>query len=176
MNFNAETYIALASAIVSLCALGAAIWQGKQNYKHNKLSVRPFFGTLQYNDVVKGNVGKVTFTLINCGIGPAIIKSFVLLFDGKEVSRNNIKTFDSFLRGKFKDFSNIITVSYVPGAAIEIGERTEIFSFEYMLRGQDISIANKLNLIVDYQSIYQDEVFTYDSRLDRRFHGEEAVA
>ncbi len=175
MNFNAETYIALASAIVSLCALGATIWQGRQNYKHNKLSVRPYLGTFEYQDIKTDKIGRLTFTLINCGIGPAIVKNFILLFDGKEVSRNNFKTYNDFFKQKLEGYGDVNVCTYAPSSAIQIGERLELLGFDYIMGKQDISFADKLNIVVEYQSIYQDEVFTYDSRKDRRFHGKEVL-
>jgi hypothetical protein len=175
MNFNAETWIALASAAVALCALGVTVWQGRQNYKHNKLSVRPFLGTFEYSDTLNRKTGRLTFELINCGIGPAIIKNFVLLYDGKEVSRNNRKNYYEFLQNLLADFGELEISMYGPGAAMQIGEKLLLLSFDYDLKKQDIGFADKLNLVVEYQSIYEDEVFTYDSKRDRLFHGEEAA-
>ena len=172
MNFDAEIWVATASAVIALCALGVTIWQGRQNYKHNKLSVRPFLGTFMYTDIVNKKTARRTFELMNCGIGPAIIKNFVLLYDGKEVSRNNRKIYYAFLQNLLADFEEVEISGYGPGAAMQIGEKLLLLSFDYNFEKQDISFTNKLNLIVDYQSIYGDEVFTYDSKRDRLFHGE----
>lgn len=175
MSLDINTSIALASAAVALCALGVTIWQGKQNYKHNKLSVRPFLRTFEYSDTLNSKTGRLTFELMNCGIGPAIIKNFVLLYEGKEVSRNNRKTYYEFLQKLLVDFDNLKISMYGPGAAMQTGEKLLLLSFAYDLKKQDIGFADKLNLIVEYQSIYEDEVFAYDSKRDRLFHGKEVV-
>jgi hypothetical protein len=172
MNFDVEIWVAMASAVIAICALGVTIWQGRQNYKHNKLSVRPFLGTFEYRDIINNNTGRLTFELMNCGIGPAIIKNFVLFYDGKEVSRNNRKTYYAFLQNLLADFGRLEISMYSPGAAMQIGEKLLLLSFDYDFKKQDIGFTNKLNLIVDYQSIYENKVFTYDSKRDRLFHGE----
>lgn len=174
MTLDINTSIALASAFVALCALGVTLWQGRQNHKHNKLSVRPLLATMEQHHT-KENIGYVAFELINCGVGPAIIKNFALLFGDEEVSRNNRTTYDDFLKSKLEGFMDVYTGQYVPGGAMQVGEKHVLLAFKYDTEKHDIDVIHQLNLLVDYQSIYQDEVFTYDSRKDRMFHGREVV-
>ncbi|MEQ1705816.1 MAG: hypothetical protein ABL867_07605 [Rickettsiales bacterium] len=174
MEFSADTYIAFASAFVAVCALVVTLWQGRQNYKHNMLSVRPFIGALEHYSN-ETNPGQITFELINCGVGPAIIKNFTLLYDGKEVSRNNRKTYEEFLKDLLKDYKIVEIFSYAPGAAMQAGEKLQLLTFQYDLKKQNIDFTNKLNLLVDYQCLYQRETFTFDSRDARRFQGREAA-
>ncbi len=112
-----------------------------------------------------------TLQLANSGVGPAIIKDFVLLFEGKEVSRNNWKTHDDFLESKTKEFKNVRAGKYASGTTMQVGEDLQLLSFEYDTN-QDISFVDDLDLQVNYQGIYQDETFTYDSREDRKSHGQ----
>lgn len=173
MSFNPETWIAIASVVTAVCALGVTVWQGRQNYKHNKMSVRPNLSAFEsYDD--NGKTRLVAFELINSGFGPAIIKDFILVYDGQEVSKNNRKTYEDFLREKTKSFTDLNIVSFVPDSSLLMNERCEIFSFRHK-HGQDASFIDKLNLRVNYQSIYEDETFTYDSRKDRKFHGRENI-
>ncbi len=173
MVFNPETWIAVASAITAVCALSVTVWQGRQNYKHNKMSVRPKLSAFEsYDD--DGKTRLVAFELINSGFGPAIIKDFILVYDGKEVSKNNRKTYEDFLRGKTKFFTDLNIVSFVPGSSLLMNERCEIFSFRHT-HGQDALFIDKLNLRVNYQSIYEDETFIYDSQKDRIHQGKESV-
>ncbi len=174
MSLDINTSIALASAFVAACALGVTIWQGRQNHKHNKLSVRPLLATMEHHHVTD-NIGYVAFELINCGVGPAIIKNFVLLFGDQEVSRNNRKTYDDFLKNKCEGYMDVYTGQYVPGGAMQAGEKHLLLSFKYDTEKQDVEFAHQLNLLVDYQRIYEDETFTYDSRKDRLFHGREVA-
>ncbi len=173
VEFNSETWIAIASAITAICALAATIWQGRQNYKHNKLSVRPMLTTMiNYKDGKKTRT--VSFELINSGFGPAIIKDFILMFDGEEVSKNNLKSYEDFLKEKAKSFKVESVFSITPDASIVMGERYELFSFSYK-HGEDVSFIHKLDLLVNYQSIYEDEIFTHDTRKHRKYHGDEVT-
>lgn len=166
-----ETSISLASAVVALCALGVTVWQGRQNDRHNKMSVRPkLTASEDYQDDDKGRT--VSFELINAGFGPAIIKDFVLIYDEKEVANNNRKAYEDFLQQLSKDVVFQSLYSFIPDSSLLAGERYELFSFRHR-HGQDVSFIDKLNLRVNYQSIYEDEIFVYDSKKDRRFHGRE---
>lgn len=168
---SSEIWISLASAVVALCALGVTVWQGRQNDKHNKMSVRPkLTASEDYEDDDKGRT--VSFELINAGFGPAIIKDFVLVYDGKEVANNNRKAYEDFLRQLSQDVSFQSLYSFIPDSSLLAGERYELFSFRHK-HGQDISFIDKLNLRVNYQSIYEDEIFVYDSKKDRLFRGRE---
>lgn len=170
IDLTADTSIALASAAVAACALGVTIWQGRQNHKHNVLSVRPFIGALEHYENVD-NIKQITFELINSGVGPAIIKNFVLLYDGKEVTRNNRKAHEDFLQQLLKELRVVEVFSYAPGAAMQTGERLKLLTFEYDMKKQKVDFVDKLDLLVDYQCLYQRETFTFDSREHRRFQG-----
>ncbi len=168
-----EVSISLASAIVAACALAVTVWQGRQNYKHNKMSVRPkLTASEDYQDDDKGRT--VSFDLINAGFGPAIIKDFVLAYDGKEVSNNNRKAFEDFLTQLTKDkgVSLLSLYSFIPDSSLLAEERYELFSFHHR-HGQDVSFIDKLNVRINYQSIYEDETYIYDSKKDRLFQGRE---
>ncbi len=168
---SSEMWISLASAVVALCALGVTVWQGRQNDRHNKMSVRPkLTASEDYQDDDKGRT--VSFELINAGFGPAIIKDFVLVYDGKEVANNNRKAYEDFLRQLSKDVTFQSLYSFIPDSSLLAGERYELFSFRHK-HGQDVSFIDKLNLRVNYQSIYEDEIFVYDSKKDRLFQGRE---
>jgi hypothetical protein len=171
MEINVETYIAIASAFIAVCALGVTVWQGRQNHKHNKMSVRPKITTMENFDD-DGRNRTVSFELINSGFGPAIIKDFILVYDGEEVSKNNRKTYEDFLKEKVKSQGCKIVniVSFAPDSALLVNERCELLSFHHRV-GEDASFINKLDLRVNYQSIYEDETYTYDSRKDRLYHG-----
>lgn len=163
MEVSFETYIAIASAFVALCALAVTVWQGRQNYKHNKISVRPKLTTMEnFHD--EGRLITVSYELINSGFGPAIIKDFILVYEDKEISKNNRKTYEEFLKEKAKsEGCHVLNViAFAPDSALLAGERCELFSFEHDSL-EDISFINKLDLRVNYQSIYEEKTYTYDS-------------
>lgn len=173
MNENWEIYISTTSLVIALCALGVTVWQGKQNYRHNKMSVRPkLTASENYEDDEDGR--NVTFELINSGFGPATIKEFVLYYDGKEISKNNREVYEEFLKKLAKDngVDLLSLYSFIPESSLLAEEHFELFSFRHK-KGQDVSFANKLNIHVKYQSIYaeEDKTFEYDSKRDRVFQG-----
>ncbi|MFM9890727.1 MAG: hypothetical protein ACKVOE_08850 [Rickettsiales bacterium] len=174
MELSTEMHVALLSVFIAGCALFVTIWQGRQNHKHNMLSARPFLGALEHYEH-DGKVGKLTFELINGGVGPAIIKNFTLLYDGKEVARNNREDYETFLKQLLKDFEILDIFCCLPGAALQVGERITLLSFVYDVEKQKTDFVNKLNLLVDYQCLYQRETFPFDSRRDRSFQGREAA-
>lgn len=160
------------SAIIATCALGVTFWQSCVTRKHNKLSVRPLLTTMESHDI-KGNIGYIAFHLENCGVGPAIIKNFVLLYGDEEVARNDGTAYSAFLARKTDGCADVYTGFLVPGYALPAGTKHPLLLFSYDIQNKDVSFSEKLNLIVDYQSIYEDKVYTYDSRKDRLFHGRE---
>jgi hypothetical protein len=168
-----EISISLASAAVALCALGVTVWQGRQNDRHNKISVRPrLTASEDYQDDDNGRA--ISFGLINSGFGPAIIKDFILIYDGREVAINNRKAYEDFLRQLSKGVIFQSLYSFIPGSSLLAGERYELFSFRHK-HGHDVSFIDKLNMRVNYQSIYEDETWEYDSKKDRCFHGREVA-
>lgn len=175
MTFNPEMWVALSSVVVAVCALVVTIWQGRQNYKHNKMSVRPLLTTMEkYQDRMNNRI--VNFELINSGFGPAIIKDFILVYNNEEVSKNNRKTYEDFMMKKASRFELLNLISFAPNSSIQSDERVELFAMRYNPKTDDASFLEKLNIKINYQSIYGDETFTYDSRKDRLHHGLESTA
>lgn len=74
-------------AVVALIALGAALQQGEENRRQNRLLVRPRLAISEHEDLVEGNPGlwSIKFALMNNGIGPAVIDSFALLVANEEI-------------------------------------------------------------------------------------------
>jgi hypothetical protein len=171
---NEEIYIALVSILVAACALGTTIWQGYIMRKHNKLSVKPLLTTFDLQDL-KGNIEWVEYRLENCGVGPAIIKNFSLFYDEKEVSRNNRKTYEDFFKDKTKGFLFSSNGSCVPNSIIPAGGSIVLVSFKYDKEKHDVSFAEKINIVVEYQSIYKTRCLHMIQDNDRHFHCNEVV-
>lgn len=78
---QASDYIAIGSAVVSVCALGATMWQGWIAYQHNRLSTRPHLvWHISRTAEADGTCG-IKFSVRNLGLGPAIIKGRYLTKD-----------------------------------------------------------------------------------------------
>ena len=81
---NNSDYISIASAAIALLAFGVAIWQGWIARAHNILSVTPLLHiNIDDTDGLK-------YSIENHGLGPAIIKSFVIRV-GNNVYENPVR-------------------------------------------------------------------------------------
>ena len=145
------------SIFIAGCVLGVTIWQGLQNRKHNRLSVRPLLMSLLSNKI-EGGIRYYEVTLVNHGVGPAIIKDFILKFNGEKVSINDAKTYKDFLDKKMKKFKKTRTGHRTKNAIIKIGEELTLWKFECD-KDEDIEDIKKLKIRIEYQSIYRDEIF-----------------
>jgi len=85
---NWELMVSLASLVIAICAICVSVWQGIQTRKHNQISVTPHLTTWVETEAKKN---KYTIELMNNGIGPAVIDSFSLCVDGKEIKSESSK-------------------------------------------------------------------------------------
>ena len=166
-DLMAESYIAMASGVIALIALLFAIIQGWQNQKHNRLSVKPFLITFTASGIDK-NLRSTNLRIDNRGVGPAIIKNIVLFYKGKEVARNNHNDYNNFMQEKLKYFTDPHGGFFFSGNIIQAGEKRIIYEFKYDPLTQNTAFLNEIELLIEYQSIYEDEIFTLDSRETRR--------
>ena len=94
-----DRVVALLAGAMALISLSVAIWDGFETRNHNRLSVRP---NLSFNtsttsstttDAQKTSIikSKSTISVINKGLGPAIINSFkiITLVNDKRVIHND---------------------------------------------------------------------------------------
>ena len=159
---------AIMSIIIAFFALLTTIVQGIQNHRRNKIQVRPFLGASTQMHV-SGDVGRYEFKLTNRGVGPAIIKKSILLFDSEVISQNDYQNYVDFLKAKLKKYRSMQVGFVVPDRIMKADEEQMIWSFEYEIQNQNLSFLDKLALVVEYQSIYEDETFVFDSRDNRNF-------
>ncbi len=155
--------IASLSTIIGGCALSLTIWQGKQNDKHNRLSVRPELTIARYIST-RGTQIYANVRLINGGFGPALITSVVLFSDDIKVSQ----TYYDFAEEKLKEFTKKRFSPLAPRVVIRAGEEYLMASVEYEGDESRLDFIDRLDIEIKYQSIYRDETFTYDSKIDRR--------
>ena len=80
-QIDLNTFIAISAVVVALVSLIVSIWEGVSNRRHNKLSVRPSLRI----DRNTGLNEDVRITLINTGLGPAIIKKYKVFLEQKEM-------------------------------------------------------------------------------------------
>ncbi len=163
---------AIASIFIAIIALFFSVWQGLQTRKHNKLSVRPLlkFYPRQSDDSQNGHY---RLALVNCGIGPAVIKNVKLLFDGVLVPHCDDTDFRDHINHiireqavlpKYKTHADIKTLLIIYKiAAISFdesliaGKEKIIFEFDYNNTALDINVIRKIGLLVEYESFYKEK-------------------
>src|SRR5688572_25654309 len=74
--------------VIAVVAIVLAAWEGLENRRHNRLSVQPRLGG-EYSSGRQGDSQYVRIAVENTGLGPAVIKSFRMYLDGKEVTRGD---------------------------------------------------------------------------------------
>ncbi|HEY0671017.1 MAG TPA: hypothetical protein VGD27_02060 [Longimicrobiales bacterium] len=71
----------LLTLVIAFAAIGLAIWEGAENRRHNRLSVQPRLGA-EIN-TGRDTAGEfVSMSIENTGLGPAVVTSFHIYFDG----------------------------------------------------------------------------------------------
>jgi len=83
---DARTITAICAAVIALAALVTSIWQGIQNRKHNRLSVRPRM-RVDYSTYADS---PIKISVSNNGTGPAIIRGFSVSVDGNKVQSDDL--------------------------------------------------------------------------------------
>lgn len=76
-----EYIIGGAAVIVAICALGLAVYEGRANRRHHRMSVTPHITS--YRGLSREGF---RFELRNVGIGPAIFTRIAFGLDGKSIS------------------------------------------------------------------------------------------
>lgn len=98
VHVETSDVISLSAAIIALCALAISIWQGYITRNHQKLTVKPHID-FDY----KFFPGKpIELRIMNNGLGPAVITSFNVLFDGKKISNSHSESYIK-ITDKLKD-------------------------------------------------------------------------
>jgi len=167
---NWEAVAALSSAIIALCALGFTAWQVRIVRQHNRLSVRPHLTMWSHSDRVNH---LYTVSLLNNGIGPALIKSFQIRVDGQAIIGEGTEPIEKALKILFPQYQYTSSQAYVANgymmAAKEIHNVVTVrFSGERVPKPEEVEHAWKRgNVIIEYESIYkQKATFNASTRFE----------
>lgn len=78
-----NTIIAISAIVISIIGLFLSSFHNRRTFKltkkHNMLSVRPF---LHYSGKIDSNAGKITYHVMNKGLGPAIVNTIRYKYKG----------------------------------------------------------------------------------------------
>ena len=82
MNFLKNFKVDISTLIIAIIALGFTIWQGREQIKHNHISVEPRFTSYFSNNSKEKKWGVY---ILNNGLGTGFVKELTVLVDGIEV-------------------------------------------------------------------------------------------
>ncbi|WP_421552635.1 hypothetical protein [Pseudomonas yamanorum] len=156
------TYSTIGATIVALLAFFTSIWSAMTQRKHNRLSVRPL-PEVQLRDMD----GHIRIQLRNNGTGPLIIDTF-------RVGSGENKGGKTLIELMPQNESNwTFFVHNIDGRSIRPNGEIILLELEYdHNNGAELAFANstrailcKLEIVVNYKSVYNDKLPQYDKSL-----------
>ena len=116
-----------AALVVSIAALGLAVYEGRSTRHHNRLSVRPQL-TLHHH--LGGSKGRIGMSLLNSGLGPAQILRITICVAGLEIRGDTDKGWNLAIHelGLSELKPNVEVIS---GGFIQPGEGIWLFSWPH---------------------------------------------
>lgn len=175
-----EIDAAVGSLVVATCAFVLTIFQFCATKKHNLLSVKPRLTSwLDATYVFNQETGLQDFHykvyLSNIGIGPALINRFDLYVDGEKVQKVGLEKIDEAVRLLFPvgNYRIQYRAYLTKGGALSVDQRQMLVHLVFPAGGvpdpTTLEQAKKrIKLKVEYQSIYEDETWPYDSLEDHK--------
>jgi hypothetical protein len=152
--------IAVASAFVSLLALAISVWAGYVAWDHNKRSVLPILHVDK--DIRNGT--DIELSVLNYGLGPALIKSFSIFCDGKEYIFPDQGQYGVILQALGLDPSANSFTAEIPlkGNVVKADGSFSVIRFvgsgqNAQLHKKIVDVLPRLRIRVIYESIYRQE-------------------
>ncbi|MEN0051168.1 MAG: hypothetical protein AAF806_29155 [Bacteroidota bacterium] len=143
---KSEKIQSTAAMFVAVIALLISVWQGCEERRYNRFSVRPLL-----NFDLHSSSGTRTIKLANEGLGPAIFKQFVIEIDGKKYNAENGNPWEAVLekRGLRNKFSQMYY--YADGTIMQANNSANLLIWK-------VDSIRRLNIVIDvtYESIYEE--------------------
>jgi len=162
---DSNTTIALCSIIIALAALLATIWQGRSTYTHNKLSVKPLLNIEEHGHPNR----PIKLELCNKGVGPALIKQYSIILDGKEHEAEEFESLEIIIHKIGIDPKTAQWDAAFPGYSVLLpGESISLLAFrnsheEEVLYDFLLEQLPRINFLIEYECIYKTQ-FTLNGR------------
>ena len=159
-----EPVIAISSTIIALCALVATFWQACVARRHNRLSVTPYLTTWSHHD----DKGVYKVDILNNGIGPALIKNFLVFVDSHEVKGQDAVIIRKALKILFPNYEYSVYNSFLSEGYMMAPKEGRCliniqFSGKVFPAPEEIEHATKrVKIVIRYESIYKEKLI-YDS-------------
>jgi hypothetical protein len=150
-KMSAENIQSLVAVSIGLIALFISIWQGCEQRRHNRLSVKPI---LTFDEISQNR--RKSIRMSNDGLGPALIKRFTIIENGKVYDANDGNPWNQTNRIKEIDFSEMYYFN--KGASIKPNEAYNLLSWD----ADSIRILD-IEILIEYESIYEEGYMVKDA-------------
>ncbi|MGB7814820.1 MAG: hypothetical protein WBL28_00545 [Methylotenera sp.] len=153
------------SSVIAICALALTIWQAYITRQHNKLSVAPYLTTWSHADV---DNGFYSIEIMNNGIGPALIKTFLVYIDGVEIKGQESETVEKATAILFGNYpyasgNGFLNKGYMMAEKSKHGILSIRFTGANRPNYQEFQqTIKRARLLIEYESAYKEK-FSYDS-------------
>ncbi len=171
VKFNSDRIIAVSAIMISLMTLFIFLYQTNVVEEQSRLSVRPrltFNKNITRSTTLRDSSSstEVNLSLIlrNNGLGPAIVESSSIDYRGKSYE------IGSFFQEVFPELANYgyfqMITELTEGEAIPASEATEIFSYRYNEKDQELidqylgiskSFDLPFDVLIVYSSMYEEK-------------------
>jgi hypothetical protein len=164
---HAQIATAIASTVIALAAVTIAVYEGRSNRKHNRLSLKP---ALVMETSTKNSPPTISATIVNAGLGPAVIQKMQFFNQGGELVGDleyELKSTISKLLENFVVESNLVSVM-TPGYILRPSSENCLVEIR-ISPAESTCVENLKELLdivavrIEYQSFY-GEADIYDSR------------
>lgn len=163
-NMEISDIIAFNAVIIAALAFFLTFYSIRIQKKHNEISVRPFLN-------IDTNDEPISFTIVNRGLGPAIINSFEIMFNKKIKTISNTKDLADVLNEVWGDDPKNFTInSKIPAgkAVLNVGECFQLFAIVPNSPNQKeitniVKNISEMLIIINYECFYgnKDKIVNY---------------
>ncbi|CAI1048853.1 hypothetical protein [Serratia quinivorans] len=163
-----DSIFAFTGIIIASISLGFAIWQGKEQIKHNHISVEPRINAYFTNDSRKNQWG---IYVTNNVMGTAFVKGITVMVNGKPVDAVNNNIFFGAVLALGLRAECFAIGGPRPNDSFKVGEEkflVEARDFDKSCAGDLLSLKwasqqpQQLDFVLDTESIYGDKFrYTY---------------
>lgn len=150
------TIYEVVSITIAICAIAVAVSETYLTRKHNRLSVRP---SLHFD--IMHSKGELRVSIKNKGLGPAIIKSFRVFFNGEELVGSAYEIANEI--SDELEIAHFAPKVYIPGSEQNFLPNEELHILRIPDLVSDIEELSRvrealvyLNVQVNYLSIYEE--------------------
>jgi hypothetical protein len=155
-----ELLTLVATAVIALAALGLAIYEGRELRQHNRLSVRPLFTeSIRISPAHE----RMCLLLENHGLGPAIIKEWKLIVDGKSCKELGILRWEQLTAHlDLQELGESISYGHFdPGSILAAGVSEELVGVKSAGYSKEKAerfrrTLARLTIVAVYESMYKE--------------------